>query len=63
MKVDVIKDKEIIKRELIAYVESKTAIGIYYKVVITNNNMSCTCPQYRHRKKYCKHIEAVQFRR
>lgn len=63
MKVDVVKEDEVVKIEtLVAYVESETTAGVYYKVIRTNEGFTCTCPTSKYRNRYCKHIEAVQFR-
>ncbi len=56
MKVDVVKIEK-----LVAYVESETTEGMYYKVTIGNGIWTCTCPDHIHRQRYCKHMKVVQF--
>jgi len=62
METDMVVDKVIKIEKLVAYVESETTDGIFYKVTKENEVWACTCPDHRHRQRYCKHIEAVQFR-
>ena len=45
---------------LLAYVESESKEGMYYKVTKINGNWACTCPQNQKRKLICKHIKAVE---
>ena len=62
MKADVVVDEIIRIEKLVAYVESETTEGIYYKVTKENEVWTCTCPDHRHRQRYCKHIEAAKIK-
>lgn len=60
MEVDIVIDEKVTIEKLVAYVESETTEGIFYKVTNENGIFTCTCPDHRHRQRYCKHMEAVQ---
>lgn len=62
MKIDIVLDESVRIERLVAYVESETTEGIFYKVTKENQDWTCTCPDHRHRQRYCKHIEAIQLR-
>jgi uncharacterized Zn finger protein len=56
MKVDIVKNKTI--EIVIAYVESESKNGMFYKVTY-DGEWNCTCPAGIHRGE-CKHILAVR---
>jgi hypothetical protein len=46
-------------QQISALVGSESTEGSYYIVDIEDGVGSCTCPQFTHRGKECKHIDEV----
>jgi hypothetical protein len=45
---------------LTALVTSESKDGAYYKVLATDDNWECSCPDYTKRGNHCKHIKLVK---
>lgn len=51
--------------EVVALVSSESTPGAFYRVTMNRDGhgpyiWTCTCPDFKHRKERCKHIEAAQ---
>ena len=60
--LDILKDESAVKMiDKDKYtVKSQSGEG-FYTVTKQQNLWGCTCPDYKHRKMYCKHIHSVIF--
>ena len=55
----IVRERKLFKSRY--YVPSSSQDGRKYKVDVTTDAPTCTCPDFEERQQACKHIYAVQF--
>lgn len=56
--MDVLITKKVLEVE--AFVPSETHEGMFYRVEVSDGDFHCTCPDYKNRGTFCKHIKKLK---